>query len=197
MNAEQFYKRWQKLITQPYGGGSGDCCPKSVEKILSHIGKATGITFTLDVGAGGGGNALKLIEKGYAVRMCDLFPAKSEVEKCDMHDLHYLDGVFDVVFCSQTLEHSIAPFVALAEFNRVLKPNGVLLGTTPNAFETWLKDKQHFSCLNTEQWRHLFEKAGFSVSMLEEFYENDNPSSPEQKMILFVCRKEKDLEVNK
>jgi len=43
------------------------------------------------------------------------------------------DGTFDVVICCEVIEHmELDPMFMLAEINRVLKPNGALILTTPN-----------------------------------------------------------------
>ena len=45
----------------------------------------------------------------------------------------YADGGFDVVLCGEILEHlALDPMALMAEINRVLKPGGTLLLTTPN-----------------------------------------------------------------
>ncbi len=49
----------------------------------------------------------------------------------DAHDLSVIpDASFDVVLCTEVLEHLHTPEKAIGEFNRVLKPGGVLLLTT-------------------------------------------------------------------
>jgi GT2 family glycosyltransferase/glycosyltransferase involved in cell wall biosynthesis/2-polyprenyl-3-methyl-5-hydroxy-6-metoxy-1,4-benzoquinol methylase len=45
----------------------------------------------------------------------------------------YADGGFDVLLCGEILEHlALDPMALMAEMNRVLKPGGTLLLTTPN-----------------------------------------------------------------
>ena len=45
----------------------------------------------------------------------------------------YADGEFDVVLCCEILEHlTLDPMGVAAEINRILKPDGLLLLTTPN-----------------------------------------------------------------
>jgi ubiquinone/menaquinone biosynthesis C-methylase UbiE len=43
----------------------------------------------------------------------------------DAQRLPFAEDSFDTVFCSQVLEHVPEPWLALAEFRRVLKPGGV------------------------------------------------------------------------
>lgn len=38
---------------------------------------------------------------------------------------------FDLVVCTEVLEHVLNPFAAVAEINRILKPGGILLASSP------------------------------------------------------------------
>jgi 2-polyprenyl-3-methyl-5-hydroxy-6-metoxy-1,4-benzoquinol methylase len=53
----------------------------------------------------------------------------ASVEAC----LPFGDGVFDVVFCTEVLEHLKTPARGLAEIRRMLTPDGRLVLTVPNA----------------------------------------------------------------
>lgn len=63
---------------------------------------------------------------------------KSITVKCYNHDLEYgmfpvKDETYDFVLCCEVLEHmEIDPMHMLSEVNRVLRPGGTLLLTTPN-----------------------------------------------------------------
>lgn len=88
--------------------------------------------------------------------------------------LPFADGVFDVVFCSEVLEHLTDELLdrGLPEIRRVLKPNGRLLGTVP--FEEPLELKTtvcpecshvhhaygHHQSFSTKRLVGLFESAG-------------------------------------
>ena len=50
-------------------------------------------------------------------------------EVCSAHATRFLDGAFDVVVCTEMLEHDTKPWLSVAEMARVLKPFGVLLLT--------------------------------------------------------------------
>lgn len=39
----------------------------------------------------------------------------------DMHAMPFANNQFDFIFCQDTLEHSISPYIAVSEVNRVLK----------------------------------------------------------------------------
>ncbi len=48
------------------------------------------------------------------------------------------DSSFDVVLCSEVIEHmEVDPMRLMYEINRVLKPGGVLILTTPNVVSSW------------------------------------------------------------
>ncbi|MBI3331446.1 class I SAM-dependent methyltransferase [Candidatus Peregrinibacteria bacterium] len=49
----------------------------------------------------------------------------------DAHDLHQIaDASFEVILCTEVLEHLHTPHRAIAEFLRILKPGGLLLLST-------------------------------------------------------------------
>ena len=45
-----------------------------------------------------------------------------------------MDGTFDIVVCTEVLEHTLDPFSAVDEIFRLLKPHGILLVTVPFNF---------------------------------------------------------------
>ncbi len=53
---------------------------------------------------------------------------------CEKNDLVIPSGHFDVVVCTEVLEHTLNPFKAVAEILRVLKPSGIALISVPYNF---------------------------------------------------------------
>ena len=51
--------------------------------------------------------------------------------------LPFADASFDLVWCSEVIEHLEQPAASLAELRRVTKPGGELVLTTPNSY-AWL-----------------------------------------------------------
>lgn len=52
------------------------------------------------------------------------------------------DETFDVVLCNEVIEHmEIDPMFMMAEINRILKPGGLLITTTPNIVSSWAVTK--------------------------------------------------------
>jgi SAM-dependent methyltransferase len=55
--------------------------------------------------------------------------------RADLHRLPFRDGVFDLVISMSVVEHLTDPGQVFREFQRVLKPGGVLLLQTPNRYD--------------------------------------------------------------
>jgi len=92
----------------------------------------------LDAGGGQGALALKLRDLGYEPSACDAnadgFKADGiPFRQADLNGaLPYPDASFDYVTCTEVIEHLQNPFNALRECARVLRPDGVLVLSTPN-----------------------------------------------------------------
>jgi SAM-dependent methyltransferase len=77
-------------------------------------------------------------------------------------ELPLQNNVFDCVFCSQVLEHVPDPLQALHEYNRCLKPNGILLLTTPHL--AYLHNEPHDYFRYTRYGlQTLLQKSGFEI----------------------------------
>jgi len=92
----------------------------------------------LDVPAGEGALAARLIDAGFDVHCCDLYPEIFRLEGVDIHQgnldagLPFADQSFAYVTCLEGLEHIENPQQAMREFARVLKPAGQLIVSVPN-----------------------------------------------------------------
>jgi ubiquinone/menaquinone biosynthesis C-methylase UbiE len=92
----------------------------------------------LDVPAGEGALAARLIGAGFEVRCCDLYPEIFRLDGVDVHrgnldaELPFADQSFEYVTCLEGLEHIENPQQAMREFARVLKPGGQLIVSVPN-----------------------------------------------------------------
>ena len=119
-----------------YGLNAGHCEPAVLEKYVRtyHVVNALArIDFASLLDAGGAeGFKAHLVATlfGARVRACDLteqacrrareiFGIPADV--ADLHDLPYGEGAFDVVLCSESLEHVTDPWRALAELVRVAR----------------------------------------------------------------------------
>lgn len=59
----------------------------------------------------------------------------STVQIADCNEnLPFASESFDIIFAGEIIEHLISPELFLSEIRRVLKPKGLFIGSTPNAF---------------------------------------------------------------
>lgn len=73
---------------------------------------------------------------GVTIETFDLDPAAGATYTGDIcrHNAFLTDGSFDLVVCTEVLEHTLQPFDAVAEMHRLLKPGGYLLLSVPFNF---------------------------------------------------------------
>jgi SAM-dependent methyltransferase len=90
----------------------------------------------LDVGAGEAPYRELFAEHTYVTLDYDDTPHSGEVDLRAAADAIPTEAdSFDVILCTQVLEHVSRPLEALREFHRVLRPDGVLVATVPFAWE--------------------------------------------------------------
>jgi 2-polyprenyl-3-methyl-5-hydroxy-6-metoxy-1,4-benzoquinol methylase len=70
---------------------------------------------------------------GEALKLC---PSEVKTERWDLNSYWHegKEGMFDVVVASEVIEHLYYPDKVLEKIHFVLKPNGYLIGSVPNAF---------------------------------------------------------------
>jgi methionine biosynthesis protein MetW len=141
----------------------------------------------LDVGCGNGYQLAPLAHRhevyGLDVSAVNVGKASEKGVKAVLHDVEapfpYPDGFFDVVVCSEILEHLFFPEKPLAECLRVLKPGGRLIVTVPNLyclrnrlsvflgkgaiFIEYPENKIHIRFFSIKGMRALLEKNGFKT----------------------------------
>ena len=92
----------------------------------------------VDIGAGMGALSARLVESGYDVTACDLYPDAFAVESVECRavgpdgTLPFDDASADVALAVELMEHIDAHETLFREIHRVLKPGGIVLFTTPN-----------------------------------------------------------------
>jgi ubiquinone/menaquinone biosynthesis C-methylase UbiE len=106
----------------------------TVVRILDALPRGT----LLDVPAGEGALAVRLLRLGLEVKCCDLHPEIFRLPDVDIkqgdlsHALPYPDSSFDYVTCIEGLEHIENPHQALREFSRLLRQGGQVILSVPN-----------------------------------------------------------------
>lgn len=143
---------------------------ETVESILRDTPRGS----LLDVPSGEGALAKRLIELGFEVSCCDLYPQIFKLESVENRQgnldsrLPYEDSLFDYVVCIEGLEHIENPANAMREFSRLLKPDGTLIVSVPNIMNIeerlkWLifGYSSHFKPLSADALRnHKYHEMG-------------------------------------
>ena len=107
-----------------------------VDKFIHNIQDAPSGQLLLDAGAGNFRFKDLLVGKGYTYESQDfdqVFDQNSlgkHTYVCDIQEIPVESGRFDVVVCTQVLEHLADPLGAFEELSRTLKPGGQLYLTT-------------------------------------------------------------------
>ena len=81
----------------------------------------------------------------------------------DGERLPFLDGAFDVVVSLETVEHVPSPKAFMTELRRVLRPNGKLLLSTPNALLSGGTNPYHLHEFEPDELSAFLQAAGFRV----------------------------------
>ncbi|HJR06695.1 MAG TPA: methyltransferase domain-containing protein [Pyrinomonadaceae bacterium] len=108
------------------------------ETVAQILGAQTRRGLLLDVPAGEGALAARLLGAGFDVRCCDLYPQifrlpRVEIKGGDLSGtLPYADASFDFITCVEGLEHIENPQQAIREFARLLRAGGEIVVTVPN-----------------------------------------------------------------
>jgi SAM-dependent methyltransferase len=106
----------------------------AVARILAPLPRGA----VLDVPAGEGALASRILSLGFDVRCCDLHPAifhlpGAEIKRGDLNlALPYGERSFDYIVCVEGLEHIENPHQAFREFRRIIRPSGYLIVSIPN-----------------------------------------------------------------
>lgn len=121
---------------------------EGVVKAVMNIASPAKSISILDVGAGQGALSKLLHEAGYKVSACEYNKENfvyNEVEFKEANvaeHLPYPDKTFDIVVAAELIEHLLDQTTFLSECNRVLKPGGNLIISTPNILS--LKSRLQF-----------------------------------------------------
>jgi len=81
--------------------------------------------------------------------------------------LPFADGCFDVVICSELLEHVQSPPLVLSEAHRVLRKDGILFVCVPFLYQIH-GDPYDFGRYTDYYWSHHLKEIGFSNMEIEK-----------------------------
>jgi SAM-dependent methyltransferase len=82
--------------------------------------------------------------------------------------LPFADEVFDIILCTEVMEHVPEPAMLMAEFSRMLKPGGLLVMTTPFMVPVHEAPYDFYRYTN-HGLIHLCGKAGLTVREIRPF----------------------------
>ncbi|KKP89279.1 MAG: Two-component response regulator [Parcubacteria group bacterium GW2011_GWA2_36_10] len=139
----------------------------------------------LDVGCREGHQSKWLEHKGYQVTSIDQEKVYEQCQIVDINDgLPFVDNSFDLIWCSEVIEHLINPVKTIEEFERVLKPGGKMILTTPNSYFI-LMNILHLFGLSPQKLQNIDHKQFFHFKDIKILF-------PEAKIYgffpYFLCR---------
>lgn len=86
---------------------------------------------------------------------------------CDITDIPEPDSSFDIILCSEVLEHIPEPSHALDEFTRLLKPGGKLIITAPFSSNVHMAPYHFCSGFSKYWYEHHLPLRGFKIDTLK------------------------------
>jgi len=133
-----------------------------------------------------------------AIRQAKLFSVGRDFVQASADNLPFPEATFDTIVTLETLEHLSNPAAAVSEFARVMRPQGMLIGSVPTAaFEAFCtahygQNPAHLHSFTSESIRLLLttsfkycelfiSKVGVSVSLYQE---RNTPSPSRVQSIL-------------
>lgn len=77
------------------------------------------------------------------------------------------DSSFDAILCTEVLEHVPEPNLAFKEFSRLLKPNGILILTTPFSSNVHMAPFHFYTGFTKYWYQYNLTKNNFLITNLE------------------------------
>ncbi len=146
-------------------------------KYLDTLGSLQGLT-VVDIPAGRGVMSLEFKQRGAKVIALDLYPEKIEADideklSVDMNSRFPLeDEVADIVLCQEGIEHVPNQLGLMEELNRILRPGGKLIITTPSL--SHVRARLSMLLVESEYWKRLpaseVDSVWFSESQTDRIY---------------------------
>ncbi len=149
----------------------------------------------LEIGCGRGATGKSAMERNIAKHYIGIELMKdaaheakkwlSHVEVGDVEkmDLNRLDGPFDVIICSEVLEHLHDPWIMVEKLSQLLKKGGIIIASSPNIAskpiitallkgnfeytEFGIMDQTHLRWFAPQNYRKMFTDAGLQIEVYQ------------------------------
>ncbi|MBC8095999.1 MAG: class I SAM-dependent methyltransferase [Akkermansiaceae bacterium] len=169
MNATQqqkdYYEQYWTTGHTQFSGDNQGYAPNLRNWMRTQLKDIAGDAPILEVGCGDGSFTRNLAEHSSRVTAVDISASQIERNKRAQPEIKFVqhdvaqrfpfaNGAFDVIWCSEVLEHLFDPGFAVREMQRVLAPGGRLLLTVPyhgvikDVLIALFKWDEHFSPTN-------------------------------------------------
>ena len=86
---------------------------------------------------------------------------------CDICHIPAPDGYFDVILCTEVLEHIPHPYLAIKEFSRLLKSDGRLLITAPLGSGIHMSPYHFYGGFSPYWYEYFLPEYGFKIINIE------------------------------
>jgi SAM-dependent methyltransferase len=105
-----------------------------IRRLIAEAPLATAGAVALDLGSDKSPYRALLESRGYVVRTLDLTTENGADYAGTAEETGLPSESFDLVLCTQVIEHCMHPWRALAEIHRILKPSGALIVSAPHVW---------------------------------------------------------------
>jgi SAM-dependent methyltransferase len=136
-----------------------------VQRLIGELPRPQPGAVVLDLGSDKCPYRSLLESRGYAVRTLDLTLDNGADYAGTAEDTGLPSESFDVVLCTQVIEHCMNPWRALSEASRILKPGGSLIVTAPHVWFYHPHPTDHWR-FTQEGMVRLCADAGLTPSVL-------------------------------
>jgi len=168
----------------------------AAQSILEFMGRTSGVYSVLDLGCGeafcqpyfenyGCEYVGICIGEDYRVAL----EAGKNVLDGDFSFLPFEDESYDLLYSRHSLEHSPMPLLTLMEWHRITKK--YLAVAVPSIEFVGYTGRNHYYILNQEQWKNLFNVAGFDVifEKNKRYRDEKSPDTEVEYWFLLEARK--------
>lgn len=171
-----------KILSKlPLDLGQGKFKHKTKAKLIAfkYIPKHVNRKSALDLGCGDGYWSEKLKSLGYHTISVDMKRSYPNIDSDKPYQdmipinlnqkLSFPDASFDLIWCSEVIEHLENYQQTIKEIQRLLKPGGIYIITTPNSF-FWLHYFLKLFGLSSKDWQNPGHKNFFHISDIQKLF---------------------------